>query len=368
VDDNGLLDGIRVLDLSIWRPGPYCTQLLAEIGADVLKVEPPGGDPMRAYPELFTSLHANKRSIMLDLKDETARARALELARDADVVVEGFRPGVVARLGVDYEAIAAVNPSVVYCSLSGLGQDGPLVNAPGHDISYQAWAGALAPEGGPPVVGALPVADLAGGMAAAFGIVAALVRRLRTGDGEYIDVALADVVATWTGAARARATGVTTEGRGVPGYGVFETAGGEHVTLSIITEDHFWRALCDVLGLDDVRDLTFVDRMPLVDDLQHRIAAALAGQRRDAIVEQLLAAGVPAAPVLDRDAMLALEHFQARGIATRDPWAGAAVGYPVRFARHEARRTSPPPALDEHQSDGFLSRADGPQSNVAGGG
>jgi len=358
VDDNGLLDGIRVLDLSIWRPGPYCTQLLAEIGADVLKVEPPGGDPMRAYPELFTSLHANKRSIMLDLKDETARARALELARDADVVVEGFRPGVVARLGVDYETVAAVNPSVVYCSLSGLGQDGPLVNAPGHDVSYQAWAGALAPEGGPPVVGALPVADLAGGMAAAFAIVAALVRRLRTGEGEYIDAALADVVATWTGAARSHAEGVEQDGhaRGVPGYGVFETAHGKHVTLSVITEDHFWRPLCDALGLDDARDLTFVDRMRRVDELQTRIADAFATRDRDTLVADLLAAGVPVAPVLDRAGMLALDHFAVRGISTRDPWADPAVGYPVRFTGHAAKRTSPPPRLDEHAGEGFRPR------------
>src|SRR5205814_4474967 len=115
----GLLAGLRVLDLSIWRPGPYATQLLAEIGADVLKVEPPGGDPMRSYPELFTSLNANKRSIVLDLKSDADRARALELAAHAVVVIEGFRPGVVARLGVGYDDVRAVNAAIVYCSLSG---------------------------------------------------------------------------------------------------------------------------------------------------------------------------------------------------------------------------------------------------------
>src|SRR5438132_1465902 len=127
---DGLLAGVRVLDLTIWRPGPYATQLLAELGADVLKVEPPGGDPMRTYPELFAGLSANKRSIVLDLKQAADRARALELAADADVVVESFRPGVAARLGVGYEDIQAVNPGVVYCSVSGLGQDGPLSLAP----------------------------------------------------------------------------------------------------------------------------------------------------------------------------------------------------------------------------------------------
>src|SRR4051794_15942738 len=148
----GLLGGVRVLDLSVWRPGPYATQLLAEIGADVLKVEPPGGDPMRSYPELFDSLSANKRSIVLDLKDDDDRARALELASHADVVVEGFRPGVVARLGVAYDDVRTVNPSVIYCSVSGMGQDGPLALAPGHDANYQAWAGALSPEGREPIL------------------------------------------------------------------------------------------------------------------------------------------------------------------------------------------------------------------------
>src|SRR6266487_3505563 len=116
--ETALLAGLRVLDLTIWRPGPYATHLLAEIGADVLKVEPPGGDPMRAYPALFASLSANKRSIVLDLKADSDRARALELAAGADVVVEGFRPGVVARLGVGPDDVQRVNPTVVYCSVS----------------------------------------------------------------------------------------------------------------------------------------------------------------------------------------------------------------------------------------------------------
>src|SRR5947209_20356252 len=123
---DGLLDGLRVLDFTIWRPGPYATQLLAELGAEVLKVEPPGGDPMRVFPGLFTSLSADKRSIVLDLKREDDRARAVELAAGADVVVEGFRPGVGGRLGMGYDDVRAVNPSVVYCSVSGLGQDGEL--------------------------------------------------------------------------------------------------------------------------------------------------------------------------------------------------------------------------------------------------
>ena len=302
MDDD--LAGTRVLDLSIWRPGPYATQLLAERGAEVTKVEPPGGDPMRAYPGLFERLNAKKRSIELDLKDDKGRARALELAVDVDAVVEGFRPGVVTRLGVDYEAVRAVNPAVVYCSLSGFGQTGPLRDVPGHDLNYLAWAGALAPNGEEPRWPALPVADLAGGMAAALKICTALLRRSRTGAGAYLDIAMADVAATWTG-------DVHLAGRGAAGYGVFATRDG-HITLGVLTEDPFWRALCDALGLDHLRDLTFAERLDRLDEMQTALRDAIALRERDELTSTLLAAGVPVAPVLDRPEMLRLDHFRDR--------------------------------------------------------
>src|SRR5262245_5691373 len=141
---NGLLAGIRILDFTIWRPGPYGTQLLGELGAEIIKVEPPGGDPMRVYAGLFATLTVNKKSIVLDLKTDDGLARALELAADADVVIEGYRPGVADRLGIGYDAVRAVNPNVVYCSVSGMGQVGTLARAPGHDLNFQAWSGALA--------------------------------------------------------------------------------------------------------------------------------------------------------------------------------------------------------------------------------
>ena len=143
----GQLDGLRVLDLTIWRPGPYATQLLAECGADVLKVEPPGGDPMRSMPDLFDILGAGKRSIVLDLKRDDDRARCLDLAAEADVFVESYRPGVADRLGVGYEAVEARNPTIVYCSVSGFGAHGPLAHLPGHDVNYLAYSGTLRPAG-----------------------------------------------------------------------------------------------------------------------------------------------------------------------------------------------------------------------------
>jgi crotonobetainyl-CoA:carnitine CoA-transferase CaiB-like acyl-CoA transferase len=352
----GLLAGVRILDLTVWRPGPYATQLLAEIGADVVKVEPPGGDPMRSYPGLFVSLNANKRSVMLDLKVDSGLRRALELAADADVVIEGFRPGVAARLRVGYEDVRAVNPSVIYCSISGLGQHGPLALAPGHDLNYQAWAGSLAPEGGQPVVSAVPIADLAGGMAAALGVCAAVVRRLQTGEGECIDVAMTDVLVTWTGAARPQARDVDVPVQAMPGYGTFKTADGEHVALGVLTEDHFWRSLCDVLGMTDCRDLGFVERLKRQDELQERVAQAIGGWAKDDLVDDLLTADVPVAPVLDRAGMLGVTHFQERSVVTKDPWSDPATGYPIQFAHHPATRTTPPPDLDEHRGARFYPR------------
>jgi len=344
---DGLLGGVRVLDLSIWRPGPYATQLLAELGAEVIKVEPPGGDPMRLYGGLFEALHADKRSVALDLKDPADRDRALALARGADVVVEGYRPGVAARLGVGYEQVRAVNPDVVYCSVSGLGQDGPLADVPGHDLDYLAWSGALAPEGGAPVAPALPIADLAGGLAAAYAVSAALFRRARTGEGERVDVAMAGVLATWTGGVTPQASGTEAAGRGVPGYGTFATADGGFVALGVLTEDHFWRPLCESLELDDVAGLDFAARAGRVDELQARLAAAIATRPRDHLVEVLLGAGVPIAPVLDRAGMLALDHFAAIDAVTVDPGSGRRVaGFPVRLARHPAARRAPAPVLD----------------------
>jgi crotonobetainyl-CoA:carnitine CoA-transferase CaiB-like acyl-CoA transferase len=353
----GLLSTLRVLDLAIWRPGPYATQLLAELGADVVKVEPPGGDPMRGYPELFAALNAGKRGIVLDLKTADGRRDALSLAADADVVVEGFRPGVVTRLGVDYAAVRAVNPSIVYCSLSGLGQEGPLAAVPGHDLNYQAWAGALAPEGGPPVVAPTPIADLAGGLAAAFAICAATVRRQATGEGEYVDVAMTDVLATWTGAATARTEAADVDrGRPVAGYGLFETADGGVVALGVLTEDHFWRALCDVLGLARHRDLDFATRMASSEMLQRDVGAAIAQRRRRELVDALLAAGAPVAPVLDRGGMLANDHLRGRGVVTTAPWGDVWMGHLARLTHHPAGVTDPAPRLDEHRGAQFRPR------------
>jgi crotonobetainyl-CoA:carnitine CoA-transferase CaiB-like acyl-CoA transferase len=358
VNDLGVLADVRVLDLSIWRPGPYATQLLAELGADVLKVEPPGGDPMRVFPELFEMINAHKRSVVLDLKDPAGQARALELAAEADVLIEGFRPGVVERLGVDYEQVRAVNPSIVYCSVSGYGQTGPLVAVPGHDVNYQATAGVLAPTpGSPPVVGTLPVADLAAGMAAAMAVCAAVIGARRNGEGEYIDVAMADVLATWVGPFDGtQLAGSDEPMRGSVGYGTFICADGQYVSLGVIAEDHFWRRLCLTLGLDDVADVGVVERNRRREELQTRVTDAVGTWDRAALVDALQAANVPVAPVLTRAEMLALDHFAIRDVVRRSPDGRVTMGHPARLVSHPTRSPGRAPKLDEHRGQSFPSR------------
>ncbi len=336
-----LLSGLRVLDLSIWRPGPYATSLLVALGADVLKVEPPGGDPMRQYAGLFESINAGKRSIELDLKDGDDRERALALAIEADVLVEGFRPGVMARLGMDATTVREVNPALVYCSISGYGQDDPRAELPGHDVNYQAWAGALTPEGGTARISPLPIADLAGGMAAAFGVCAAVLGRQATGEGTYLDVSMTDVLATWTGR-----VGSTDGGGGgsprsgpVPGYGIFDTADNGQVALGVISEQHFWSNLCAELGLDDLAPLTFRERSARGAEMQRAVTVAIAGRARDELVAALTAAAVPVAPVLDRQGMVAGAPFPA---------------FPIRLPLPEVDRDAP--GLDEHRGQGFPAR------------
>jgi crotonobetainyl-CoA:carnitine CoA-transferase CaiB-like acyl-CoA transferase len=347
----GQLDGTRVLDLGIWRPAPFATQLLCELGAEVLKVEPPGGDPMRQYPTIFRNLSFHKRSVVLDLKSADGRRRALELAAEADVVIEGFRPGVVDRLGVGYEAVAAVNPSVVYCSLSGYGQTGPLRSVPGHDPNYMSWAGA------PPSI-SLPVADLAGGTYAALAICAALVARARTGEGEFIDVSMTDVVATWaTGDTENTAEPARDAGAPrprIPHIGVFETADGRQVTLGIISETHFWDGLCRALGFpEEWLGLSFGDRQARADELAPAVREGMRRLGRDEAVSLLEAHGVPVAPVLTPDEVLDAAHFRERGTAVTAPDGRPALVHPVRYLRRPARDAGPVPEPGEHTATGW---------------
>ena len=265
-----MLEGVRILDLTRLLPGAYCTLLLADLGADVIKIEEPGrGDYMRwmgpvvgEQSALFNALNRNKRSVVLDLKSDHGRTAFLKLAETAGVVVEGNRPGVMDRLSIGWEVLHTLKPSLVLCSITGYGQDGPMAMSAGHDLNYMAAAGALglngAP-GGPPLPLGVQVADLGGGgMGGAIAILAALFDVSRGGGGRHLDVAMMEGALAWTAAvaADAAAGGTAPErGRGrltggIPCYRVYSCADG-YLSVGAL-EPKFWEALCTALDRPDL--------------------------------------------------------------------------------------------------------------------
>jgi len=266
------LEGIRVLDLSRLAPGPFCTMVLGDLGADVIKVEgpregklAPTGRGILVDEErgaAYNSLERNKRSIVLNLRSEAARQIFYQLVKKADVIVEGFRPGVVKRLKVDYDTVKEMNSRIIYCSVAGYGQDGPYHNLVGHDINYISIGGALGIiglPGGAPVIPANLVADFAaGGMNSTIAILAALIAREKTGRGQYIDMGLADgVVSLMASALSGHFSGRATPVRGndlltggVPHYNVYETKDGKYVSIGCL-EPWFYENLCRALGRED---------------------------------------------------------------------------------------------------------------------
>jgi crotonobetainyl-CoA:carnitine CoA-transferase CaiB-like acyl-CoA transferase len=354
----GPLHGIRVISMAEQYPGPYCTMLLADMGADVILVERPGrGDPARGptgMSDHFAALSRNKRSIAVDAKQEAGREVVCRLARAADVLVEGFRPGVMERLGLGYAALQEVNPGLIYCSITGYGQDGPYRSRPGHDLSYQALAGLLAsliPTGrfdGRPGVA---IGDLSSAMFAALGIVAALVARAQTGRGQYIDVSMTDGLVSWMGTALTAALNHPEAHRGAgagePAYGVFRCADGRFLTLSIAHEDHFWRNLCAVLDRPDLAALPSGERRQRRAELREWLQSALLARARDEWVEILVAADVPAGPVLSLPEVVNDAQLTGRGLFGRfDDRSGMGhVGHPIRFSETPAAVRTPPPAL-----------------------
>ena len=301
----GPLEGITILDLTRLLPGGYCTLLLADLGADVIKVEEPGrGDYIRWSPPMVAgqsaahlALNRGKRSIELNLKIPGGVELLRRLTRGADVLVESFRPGVLDRLGVGYESLAMENPRLVYCAITGYGQDGPYRDRAGHDINYVGYGGVLSMTGAPsgdPVLPGVQIGDLGGGgMMAALGILAALLERATTGQGRFIDVSMLDGVVSWLSvhAGAYLATGeVPTAGSvplsgGLACYRTYRTAGGRHLTVGAL-EPHFWRALCEALGCADMVDTQYGPPQRQAE-MADRLQAIFLERGRDEWLERL---------------------------------------------------------------------------------
>jgi crotonobetainyl-CoA:carnitine CoA-transferase CaiB-like acyl-CoA transferase len=354
------LSHCTVVDLTTQLPGPYGSMLLADFGADVIKVEPPAGDPLRAFPGMFASVNRGKRSLAVNLKTETGRTLLARLFERADVVLEGFRPGVAERLGADYAAARRVNPDIVYCAISGFGQQGPYRDRAGHDINYLALGGLLGQAercGRRPSVPPLLISDLASGLYAAVAILAALMHRDRTGEGGYIDLSMTETVLAWMAPEMARAAGEAQPpdrpllGE-LPHYGVFETADGGFISLGIVYESHFWQRLCDTLGLEAWRDLTTMERMAHKEEIREKLEAIFLTASRAEWDRRLQAADVPCGPVYDLKEAAADPQFLFRqaffDLSAPDGVARRQVGPPYRFSHMASHRPGPPPGLGEH--------------------
>jgi crotonobetainyl-CoA:carnitine CoA-transferase CaiB-like acyl-CoA transferase len=351
------LGQLKVLDLSRQLPGPFCSMLLADLGADVIVIAAPN-DPMGVGIPLVSR---NKRNMTLNLKEPEGKAIFRKLAADADVVLEGFRPGVTARLGIDYEQLRALNPRVIYCSLSGYGQDGPYRDRVGHDINYLGYAGVLdlvGAAGGPPVIPGVQIADIGGGaLMAAIGILAAAIARAETGRGQLVDIAMLDGSFAWnvfhvmlhlvTGQVpqrgRTRLTGHH------PCYAIYETRDGRYLTIGAL-EAHFWVTLCRHFGREDFIETQYAEGAKR----EEMFAFFRAAFREKTLAQWLAELGdkdVCIGPVNTLDEALVDPQVRHRQMAVDvDTPSGrqTALGNPIKLSDTPATVRTPPPGFGEH--------------------
>jgi alpha-methylacyl-CoA racemase len=361
------LEGIRILDLTRQAPGPYCTMLLGDLGADVVIVEEAPGAGRRMEmgmserTQAFWALNRNKRSVGLNLKESRAQEAFLKMAESADVVIEGFRPGVVKRLGVDYDAVRARNPRLIYCSLSGYGQTGPYSGLVGHDINYISIGGALGmigTPGSPPAIPMNIIADFAGGgLYAAFSILGAVIAREKTGRGQYVDIAMSDGVTSllafpasqYFAAGLVPKPGVEMLNGGAPFYAVYECSDGKWLSIGCI-EPWFWSELCKALDCEDFipQQMNREKHPEIFDYLRKRFM----DKTRDEWFEQLRRRDICVGPVYTLDEVFEDPHVQARGMVTEveHPDFGAVkqVGVGPKFSETQGAVRTTAPKRGEH--------------------
>ena len=371
------LDGIRVLDLTRALAGPFCTLMLGDNGADVIKVEIPGsGDDTRKWGPPFIgeesayylSINRNKRSLTLNLQDAQAQEVFMKLAQDTDVVVENFTPGVMGRFGLDYDAVKAVNPKVVYCSISGFGQDGPYRNRPAYDQIMQGVGGLMSitgePDGEPQKIG-IAVTDIGAGMWSAFAIMAALNHRGKTGEGQYIDISMLDAQVAWLTyqAAFFFANGEAPKRMGaahptlVP-YQAFMCKDGKYINVAVGSE-RIWERFCQGMEREDLKDhpdyatnsVRVNNRGAMVSMLQEIFLTRPVAEW----VKDLQAANVPCGPINDLADVFADPQVLARNmyLEMAHPTLGSIkqTGLPIKFSLTPGGLDRHPPLLGEHNQE-----------------
>ena len=367
------LAGVRVVDLTRVMTGPFCTMMLGDLGADVVKVELPGrGDDTRAWGPpfvggesvYFLSVNRNKRSVALDLKTDGGREALWRLIEGADVLVENFSPGTIDRLGFGYGAVRARRPGIVFAAISGFGQTGPDRSRTAYDLIVQGMSGMMSvtgPVGGPPTRLGVPIADIGAGMFAAFAVVSALFARSRTGEGQYVDTSmLGGQVALLTyQAGTYLETGTIPVPMGnahpiIAPYDTFRAADG-HVNIAV-GNDAIWERFCDALGLDDLahdsRFVTNADRIANKRALYAILEETLGALPTADLVARLDAAAVPCGPIRDVAEMAADPQTRSQGLIQEvaHPTLGplGLAGVPYHFGGTPLRPPTPPPLLGQH--------------------
>jgi crotonobetainyl-CoA:carnitine CoA-transferase CaiB-like acyl-CoA transferase len=365
---------LKVLDVSQVMAGPFCCMLLGDMGADVIKIEPPvTGDQTRRSMGFrlkgsdsggFLALNRNKRSIEIDLKNESGREVFYDLVRNADILVENNRPGVAARLKIDYPTLRAINPRLVYASISGFGQTGPWAQRPGFDLIAQAMSGVMSGTGYPglpPVKNSTPIADLGSGLLALYGILSAIIGREQSGEGQFIDASLFDTalsLSIWETAeywGTGRVPGpIGSANRMSAPYQAVRSADGYLVIGA--ANQKLWISLCEVIGrldlVEDRRFLTNTERLQNREVLIEEIEKSLMQRSSEEWTGALLAAGVPAAPIYNYAQALQSEQARARHMVMEmeHPVEGAikALGFPVKMSETPQEVRYPPPLLGQH--------------------
>jgi len=353
----GALAGIKVLDLSRLLPGPFCSMILADHGAQVVAVE----DGTKETGEIFfNGVNRNKRHMSLNLKTEKGKEIFFKLARDADVILEGFRPGVVKRLGVDYEAVQAVNPGIVYCSITGFGQTGPMKDRVGHDVNYISESGILDLMGNPdqpPSIPGVQIADIAGGaMNAAIGILLALVSRNNTGKGQYIDISMTDGVAGFlilpqffTGLfGMAQQRGQTILSHRYACYNTYATLDGKYLALGAV-EAVFWKRLCTLLDVQDYIPLQYDEtrREEIISRLGDVFASRSAGHWQEVLEK----ADVCCSIVKTMKEAMAGDLYREREMVTDLPDGTQTIGVPVKLSHTPGQVRTPPESFGQSTED-----------------
>ncbi|HOC60089.1 MAG TPA: CaiB/BaiF CoA-transferase family protein [Smithellaceae bacterium] len=352
------LDGMVILDLSIQVPGPYCSMILADLGAEVIKIENTReGDPARLLPFLYNSLNRNKKSICLNLKSPAAKDIFYRLARRADVLIEGFRPGVCQKLNVDYETIKNINPQIVYCSITGYGQEGPYRNKPGHDINYLGYAGILSLEEDLHAYSkmpAIPLADVSGSMFAAISILTALLARKNDGIGQYIDVSMTAGVFSWLGASLSSGFQgqKDSESLYIPHYGLFRTQNGKWISLGIVHEDHFWNKLCNIMDINDWASLDLFTRIARREEISALIKKIFLTRNLEEWLTLLNKADIPCGPVYNLEESFTDAQTQYRQADPKKKYFGQEEkqfrAFPAIFSEFDSGKNMPPPSPGMH--------------------